>query len=330
MIYKCKLCNRIFNRKSNFDKHSRRKNPCINGLEDENETEIKNNKDLAKISQDLVKPIENLAIFSHNEQNIEDICVIVNDETNKKPFSCKVCNKSFSFQSSLSKHKKKHKNNDDQDYKINDLKDIIEKQQEKIDELEIMVKAKVKTRSKSINNNSHNTTNTMNNNNSHNTTNNTINNNIKIVNFGSEDIYSLPKDVIDKILFQYGSDPFNVSLENIHFNDNLPQYKNIKYTNNRSNVGEIYDNEKWISKLIPEIIDEIIDNHNYFLQEIKSNAGNKKLRRIYNEAIRITNQKDLSNNDLKELENIKTSIKLALYDLSKQEIKKQKMLKVKS
>ena len=40
MIYKCSKCDKVFSQKGHFDNHNRRKNPCINILNDHETSNI--------------------------------------------------------------------------------------------------------------------------------------------------------------------------------------------------------------------------------------------------------------------------------------------------
>jgi len=268
MSHTCELCNKSFDRKSNYDRHVSRKTSCINikliankidnTLLDINEVDINlidiNKVDINKV--DINKVDNTLLDINKVDINKADNTLLdinkVNNIKNSKinGYRCNICNNKYLHSSSLNKHKKTHTKNTENTENVvllDELKQIIINQQEqiakqqedlakqqenidftneKINELEMIVKVKNKSKVKKTINNI--------------TINNTINN-IQIVKFGREDISLLSNDDIQKILYERGSDPINTSIQVIHYNDRLPQYKNIRYTNIRSNIGEIHD-----------------------------------------------------------------------------------------
>ena len=108
--------------------------------------------------------------------------------------------------------------------------------------------------------------NTINNSNSNNT-NNTVNNIINMVPFGSEDLSNI---ITNKQMFNLvskGGSCINESIKFIHFNDKMPEYKNIFITNLKDKYAYIFDGDTFIIKEKDEVLDDLLDNHAYNIQE---------------------------------------------------------------
>lgn len=188
MLYKCQLCDKEFNKKSNYISHINKKNPC-NKLEEK--------------------------------------------------LTCENCNIKFSRSDSLLRHLKKCKCNlniNEINKKIDNLIEENKQLKEKINRLEnqnIIV---------------------------NNTVNNTINNtviNINIINHGDEDITKLTEEELQKIINSPDDSIYKLT-EYIHFNDRLPEYKNIYINNIKSKYISIYNNGEFILKEKKEGLTELI------------------------------------------------------------------------
>jgi hypothetical protein len=154
---------------------------------------------------------------------------------------------------------------------INKLEEKNKELDNKNKELELLVKtSKSKKNTKNItnntNNNSNNTTNT----------NNGIINNINIVQFGREDSSLLNKEEVSKILYDKGVDGLMASIEVFHFNDRLPQYKNIRLTNLKSKYIDIHNGKSWIKENQDKVLNDTLENHTCHLQTICDDVGNPK------------------------------------------------------
>jgi hypothetical protein len=161
---------------------------------------------------------------------------------NKPQFKCDYCDKTFSTKA----HKRRHelhkcKENNDNVYKILNNQDakikILEKEKKelyrKIDEL---IK---KVGDTNIQNN--------------------IENKIIINSYGNEDLSHITDKIKDELLkIPYGAIP--KLIETIHFNDKMPQNKNIKYPNKKENVVSVYQGDKWVFKDKNETINDLIDS----------------------------------------------------------------------
>jgi hypothetical protein len=198
---------------------------------------------------------------------------------NDSKYQCLICDKIYLNRSGLFKHKKSKHPGYDFDIKQNNEKSEIEtlkelfmsqinKLEEKNKELEILVKtSKPKNKTKNITNNT-------NSNNTTNTNNGTINN-INIVQFGREDSSLLNKEEISKILYERGIDGLLASIEVFHFNDRLPEYKNIKLKDIKSKYIDVHNGSKWQKQSKSNIIEETLDNHMYNIKSLKDEYHNK-------------------------------------------------------
>lgn len=332
MIYQCSKCLKFFDKKSNYNQHLARKTPCKVNINENLDHDL--NKNLEVVNGFQMFP---------NGNNMETF-----GNQNDSIFQCLICNKIYQNRSGLFKHKKsKHPNYDTEIEHIYNKQrekpeiekfkelflqkqDYYEKQinalNEKNKELELLVKtSKSKTNTKNITNNNTNNTNT----NSHNTNNGTINN-INIVQFGREDSSLLTKEEISKILYERGVDGLLASIEVFHFNDRLPQYKNIRLTNLKSKYIDVHDGKKWIKENQDKILNETLDNHTYHLQIMCDDVGNtKKIKNSVKNIIKdYLDANKLDTEELKIKENKKITkkisdkieeVKLFVYNKSKDE-----------
>ena len=86
-----------------------------------------------------------------------------------------------------------------------------------------------------------------------------IQNNIIINSYGNEDLSHITDKIKDELLkIPYGAIP--KLIETIHFNDNMPQNKNIKFPNKKENVLSVYEGDKWVYKDKNETINDLIDS----------------------------------------------------------------------
>ena len=110
--------------------------------------------------------------------------------------------------------------------------------------------------------NNTNTGNITGNNNNNNTVNNiTVNNNVTINNFNADDTTYFSDNFKNKIL-KYFTDynkfhlPIPKVVQNLKFNPNHKENNNMKITNMKSDIGQKYQNNKWIYCKKSDMIDE--------------------------------------------------------------------------
>ena len=123
------------------------------------------------------------------------------------------------------------------------------------------------------NNNSNNNSNNNNNYNynSNNTTNNiNNNNNIMYVTFGKEDINALNIEEKRQIL-NSGESCLLVNIEKKHFNDRLPQQKNIIFNSYKSNKCKVFENNDFALRNTDDVFTDLLSNSQDDVQELCTN-----------------------------------------------------------
>jgi hypothetical protein len=65
------------------------------------------------------------------------------------------------------------------------------------------------------------------------------------------------------------------SIEMFHFNDRLPEYKNIKLKDIKSKYIDVHNGSKWQKQSKSNIIEETLDNHMYNIKSLKDEYHNK-------------------------------------------------------
>jgi len=222
-MFKCNECNEEFKYNSLLKRHQSRKRNCM--------TDDDYNKKIADLTTEIETKIN---------QSFE----------NKT--KCLFCEKEYLNKGNLSKHIHNVcliKKNLEQTKTI-----IIQQQKEKtmennIKNMENKLAKIIKNQSKNIN--ITNNINTINNNN--------INNNvmININSFGKEDLSHISLDDYKKYLsgFFHGFIKF---IEKVHFDDNMPENKNICITNLKSKYIHIFENNQWTTKEKRDVLDKFI------------------------------------------------------------------------
>ncbi len=98
------------------------------------------------------------------------------------------------------------------------------------------------------------------------TTNNIItNNNLNINSYGKEDM----SHITDAFKTQILNSPYKMipkMIEQVHFNENKPENKNIVLPNKKENKIKIFTNNKWIYKNKDQILNDLIDGK-YFIMD---------------------------------------------------------------
>lgn len=245
----------------------------------------------------------------------------------KSSLCCKHCNKKFNFIQARWAHEKicttrtqliitrdeydKIKKAISENDELKKQMDELRKQVEKI----MNDKSTIIKKSKTINNNCNNTTNT------NNIQNNNIQNNINIVQLGSENLSEiLTKDEKLTILGEKWMS-LEYMLKYIHFNDKFPQFKNIAITNQKNNLAQIYDakEQKFILMNKDELIDKVIEERScdiYFFYEELANQIDDNTRDVAEKLVDIVN-KDRNKTENKEfVTKKKENVKLIIFNNS--------------
>ena len=97
-------------------------------------------------------------------------------------------------------------------------------------------------------------------------TTNNVQNNIILNNYGNENVEHLTDTIKNAFLkIPYGAIP--KMIKSVHFNDEVPENKNIKLPNKNDSLVKIYKNNEWIYKDRNETINDLIGNKYYILDE---------------------------------------------------------------
>ena len=331
MIFECIRCQKTFDNKTHYNKHLGRKIQCTERINKNSDEDVNDKLDISNPTLDTLNVGTNTTSSSkylggtHIQNNI-----FINSKENG--YKCLICNIIYKHSQTLSNHKRlKHLNydtdienincNQNEKSEIEKFKELfmgkIKKLEEKNKQLELLVKTS-KSKTKNITNNTNNTTN-----------NGTINN-INIVQFGREDSSLLNKEEISKILYERGIDGLLASIEVFHFNNRLPQYKNIRLTNLKSKYIDIHNGTKWIKENQDKILNDTLENHTCHMQTICDDTGNSKriknsvknIIKDYSEVNKFdTEEKKITNNKktIKKVNDKKEDVKLFIYNNSKLE-----------
>jgi len=258
MIYDCKKCGKTFKQKSNYTYHVGRKRPCIQ--------EPNISRDVLELIKEEIIYIPEATIgLTENYHKLSK-----HKNTKENGFKCEKCDKIYKYSSALARHKKKHKN----EIEINkENSNEIKKMKDKIEELEKQIKENKKEKPTKI----IHTQNIQNN-----IQNNIINKIINIKEFGKEDIRRLSKEDKYDILYGEGLDPLLSIIERVHFNEKIPEQKNIKYTNIKSKYLDIHNGKIWQKELVTKIVNEIMDTNILNLDGLYNEYSERSIKKIKN------------------------------------------------
>ena len=246
--YECKNCNYTSELKSNFSRHLKSKKhgrKTATNYDSSKEIETKSQKE-PKMTPNDPKMTPNDPKMTQNDPTMTQ-----NDTSIDPKFYCEYCDKVFSTKAHKRRHElhscKLNKEINNKDAKIKILEKEKKELYKKIDEL---IKKVGDTN---------------------------IQNNIIINSYGNEDLSHITDKIKDELLkIPFGAIP--KLIETIHFNDDMPQNKNIKFPNKKENILSVYEGDKWVYKdkneTINDLIDSkynVLDNHYY---ETEGNISN--------------------------------------------------------
>ena len=105
-------------------------------------------------------------------------------------------------------------------------------------------------------------------------TNNTQNN-IKLNGYGKENL----SFITDAFKTQLVKGPYGMipkMIEHIHFNDEIPENKNISLPNKKENIIKIFSGDKWIFKNKNEVLNDLVDGKYFILDTHYENMCNQE------------------------------------------------------
>ena len=89
-------------------------------------------------------------------------------------------------------------------------------------------------------------------------------NNIKLNGYGNENLSFITEAFKTQLLKgPYGMIP--KMIEHIHFNDQVPENKNISLPNKKENIIKIFSGDKWVYKNKNEVLNELVDGKYFIL-----------------------------------------------------------------
>ena len=239
VLYNCECCNYKTNIKTHFFRHLKTNKHIINENKLGNEYIIEN--DVNKDEPKRAKMSQNGISMSQNEPKRANF----RQPDNIENLNCKFCNKIFTTMANKRRHE------------IHRCKNrvslIIKKEREEHNK----EKEKLYNYIEKLLENQGNTTNIhidkqLNQDNSTNQT-------ITLNSYGNEDLSHITDKIKDELLkIPYFAIP--KLIETIHFNDDMPQNKNIKFPNKKENILSVYEGDKWVYKDKNETINDLIDS----------------------------------------------------------------------
>ena len=253
MNNKCNVCEKVFGRIYELDRHKNRKIKCIPKHRDVLLDDIQNSTNPPKSPPitEIIPPIyTNITPLNATDENHHKKCIN--------------CNKQFSRIDSYKRHMMFRCKFTVEPTKKDDNKviELLTEMNHKIEDLQIknneLKNTILKLEQKSS---------VTNNTNSHNTTN--INNNV-IIKFGEEDAKSiLSKKDIQYIVDAHKEYLLQRSIEVTHCNNKYPSLQNIYVPDKRMQMINIYNGEKYELKNIENVIMDLITTHQNNLDDYR-------------------------------------------------------------
>ena len=270
MIFTCNECNKPFSSKSNLIRHKH--NYCKPKLQ----YSITEDKilDYQNLNDNIIEDSKNkdsiinsrITNFSEKKQNTQNPHHHKNPQNLEKN-ECEYCGKKYSRSDSLKRHLK-NKHTDDkvilkqllEEMKLSRI-EINEKQDRLLNKVELIENEnlELKNEIKQLKEIKGDTINSNN-------TNTQINNHFNIVPFGKEKLDEIiGEEECKKILFR-GFEAVPQLIENVHFNQNRPEYHNCYIPNIRGKYAIVYDGKNWKLENSMDIIEILTDNNKEFLE----------------------------------------------------------------
>jgi len=287
--FTCPNCNKLFNRKSNFEYHTyNKKRPCTvlhkkieaklakpepKGASPEPKfAKKKSFSDLKEVNyKNFIIQDDDIKMLS---EALNPYILLSNDLNNFKNerYCCNYCGSLFSHKSSLTKHMKerckKIKRDREELEILKEKLNLVAEENEKLKQ-EVSTLKDIKTSTTNINNKINNGT---------------INNNsitVQLVQFGNENIDHIDaKEALDVYLKSTGGNIVSNILKLINLNEKYPQNHNICISDLSRELVKIFDGKKFIIKkfknIKSDILSKLIKNTYKLLDKIENDNFIKK------------------------------------------------------
>ena len=264
-LYSCDLCKVYTDLKSNHIRHLKTKKHERN----EQKTALMNTKEHKKNTKEHKKNTK-----EHKKNTVE------------KKYKCQYCDEIFNTFPSKRRHELHYcKHNTDEKSNNVAIKAIVNnhnKEKKKLyKQIEKLIdKSGIKTNNLTIQN-TQNTQNTQ---------------NIKLNSYGQEDLSHITNMFKTNLLKgPHGMIP--KMIEAVHFNDNKPENKNIKFTNKRDNKIKVFSENKWIHKNKDETINDLMDGKYFILDThysklINNDDGTTNIMNFYEKFRKLFDEQD--------------------------------------
>ena len=275
--FKCPNCLKVFNRKSNYERHMNRKFSC--------------------------KIVMN-STCSNSKNGFRNPKVEYIEKTN----ICYYCNRHYSTISNLNKHLKKCKVKKEEELKQKLFDLLMKEQNKKIDEQNLFMKQQIDILQNQLKVKNNNIKNNNINNNNINSNNKTIN----ILAYNKTDLSHISDKDFERIMRRCNMSVPRL-IEKTHYDPNKPENKNIFISNLRDRYVMQWNSKRWDLKNRDEALDDMYENGACVLEDkIETWEENKyqydpiAVRKFY---------KFLDNKEKDQVKNkIKEEIKLILYN----------------
>lgn len=241
-LYNCECCNFSSKLKTNYTRHLSTKKH----LRNINKFDQNQKKGIIGSYEFPPKPSEIPSKTLQNPPKTSEIA--------EKKYPCQYCNKIFSRLDNLQRHIKERckESQNSMTYKELFLETKEQLKQEK-EELKTQIKMLLsKVGNTTINNT----------------------NNIQLNSYGNENLSHITDSLKDELIkIPYGMIP--KMIEQVHFNPNYPENKNIVLTNKNDNKIKVFSGSKWIYKNKNDTIDDLVDGKYFILDTHYENVCDK-------------------------------------------------------